>query len=272
MKSIIQPVIESIHNPRMRAQLLEHFSRQADSFADIERSFHALTSGAHDRERLNCFFNSWSMTNNSAMTVAGLANRLTLLRHKNQPVRDPMRLLQALTSLHRIVDEDLGVVGGVPHKDLYMRMAASFCGDDEWQSRRYLTTEAAAFKKWKDAASLRDKDIMHGLLTTVVHEIYTHGEVEYILPLFRQWLRATGGVEGRDANVILAWIIVHTGPTEKNHFFHALDAAEHYAAAVGIDLARYDMEEIVCTYLRLKAATMNSLSHVLAGGHLASAA
>jgi hypothetical protein len=272
MKDIIQPVIESARNPHLRAQLLDYFPRQGSSYASIERSFQALVSGSHDVERLSCFFSSWSMTNNSAMTVAGIANRLTLLRHKNQEVRDPMRLLQALTSLHRIVDEDLGVVGGVLHKDLYMRMAAHFCGSDAWQSHRYVTPQAAAFKKWKDAASLRDKDIMNGLLTTIVHEIYTHGEVEYILPLFRNWLRARGGVEGREANVILAWIIVHTGPTEKNHFFHAIDAAEHYAGAMGIDLARYDMEEIVRAYMSLKAEAMDSISQVLAGGGIACAA
>lgn len=270
MKNIITPVIDSVPNVFLRSQLLDCFPRQADFFSDIEQSFHLLTSNAYSQEKLHCFFHSWSMTNNSAMTVSGIANRLTLLMHKNKPVQDPLSLLQALTSLHRIVDEDLGVVGGVLHKDLYYRMATHFCKNDDWLSLRYLTPEAADFKKWKDANSLRDRDIMIGLLTTVVHEIYTHGEVEYILPLFKSWLQSLDGIEGREANLILAWIIVHTGPTEKNHFFHAIHAVEHFTRAMDINLEQYDMDDIVHTYMQKKAATMNSISQVLAGGEIAS--
>lgn len=271
MENIITPVIESVPNVFLRQQLLEYFPRQMDSFTDIQQCFHVLASGQYDKEKLNCFFHSWSMTNNSAMTVSGIANRLTQLVHKNNPVENPMSLLQALTSLHRIVDEDLGVVGGILHKDLYYRMATHFCGNDDWLSLRYLTPESIAFKKWKDANSLRDKDIMIGLLTTIVHEIYTHGEVEYILPLFRDWMKITGDVEGRDANVILAWIIVHTGPTEKNHFFHAIHAVEHYTRAMGVQVEQYDMEEIIRTYMQKKAETMNSIMHVLIGADVAAA-
>lgn len=269
MEHIVTPVIESVPNVFLRQQLLEYFPRQVDSFTDIKQCFHILTSGQYSKEKLRCFFHSWSMTNNSAMTVSGIANRLTLLLHKNKPVQDPLSLLHALTSLHRIVDEDLGVVGGVLHKDLYYRMATHFCGDDDWLSLRYLTPESVEFKKWKDANSLRDKDIVIGLLTTIVHEIYTHGEVEYILPLFKSWMQENDGLGGRDANVLLAWIIVHTGPTEKNHFFHAIHAVEHYARAMDVHIEQYDMEDIIRTYMQKKAATMNSISQVLIGADIA---
>lgn len=272
MKTIISPVIESIDNAFIKKQLLTYFSEQTESFSAIENCFRILTSGKHSPDKLNCFFHSWSMTNNSAMTVSGIANRLTLLMHKNKPVKDPMELFQSLISLHRIVDEDLGVVGGIMHKDLYFRMATHFCKNDQWLLNRYLTPEATEFKKWKDKNSLKDQDIVIGLLTTIVHEIYTHGEVEYILPLFRKWLEENEGITGGESNAVLAWIAVHTGPTEKDHFFHAIHSLEHYARAMEIDLEKYDLKEIIETYMRRKAATMNSIANVLNGGELAAIA
>ncbi len=263
MKSIITPVLEEISNTYLKEQLLRNFGNAEHDFRTIEDTFRLLTSSAHDREKLNVFFHSWSMTNNSAMTVAGLSNRLTMLVHKNRPVQDEGLLLRSITSLNRIVDEDLGVVGGVLHKDIYYKMATHFCKGDEWMLMRYLTPEAKEFKSWKDRNSLKEMDLVTGLLTTVVHEIYTHGEVEYILPLFEQWLETQEGISGRDAQVILAWIIVHTGPTEKNHFYHAIHAVEQYTQSMGIRLEDYDLEEIIRNYMQRKAATMASIAAVL---------
>jgi len=263
MKTIIGPVLQGIPDSYLKTQLLENFSKIDENFNTIEKSFKLLTSRPHDREKLNVFFHSWSMTNNSAMTVAGLSNRISLLVHKKKEIKDEALLFRSLTSLNRIVDEDLGVVGGVMHKDIYYSMATHFCKGDDWMLMRYLTPEAKEFKRWKDANSLRERDIVIGLLTTVVHEIYTHGEVEYILPLFEKWLEETEGITGKDAKAILAWIIVHTGPTEKNHFYHAVHAVEQYTQAMGIRLEDYDLEEIISTYMELKASTMHSIHTVL---------
>lgn len=263
MKTIITPVLEGIPNAFLRNQLLTNFSKAEADFGTIQNSFQLLTSRPHDREKLNHFFHSWSMTNNSAMTVAGLSNRISMLVHKKKEIGDEALLFRSLASLNRIVDEDLGVVGGVLHKDIYYTMATHFCQGDDWMLMRYVSPEAKEFKRWKDANSLRERDVVIGLLTTVVHEIYTHGEVEYILPLFEKWLETNEGITGKEAKAILAWIVVHTGPTEKNHFFHAINAVEQYTQALGIDLESYDMAEIIATYMELKAATMASITEVL---------
>jgi len=46
-------------------------------------------------------------------------------------------------------------------------MATNICGDDGWLLRQYLDQSARAFKYWKDQNSLRNKDLLIGLLTTV---------------------------------------------------------------------------------------------------------
>ena len=167
----------------------------------IEEAFRRVTARQPHDEGLRWFFRSWSMTNNSAMCVSGLGNRISM-ELRDQPLESG-RLVDTLVSLHRIADEDLGVGNGLLHADLFYSMATTLCGDDAWQSKRYLTPEAAAFKQWKDRCALVDDDLVVGLLTTVVHEIYTHGEVEYLWPLFDGWL-ARAGMDHRAASADLA--------------------------------------------------------------------
>ncbi|WBX78299.1 hypothetical protein PG911_08575 [Tenacibaculum ovolyticum] len=258
--SIILPVIDQMKDSHLKTQLTTYFPLQEEKFSMIETSFKSLTIQKQPKETLNSFFKSWSQTNNSAMTVAGLSNRMTMLIHKNKEVKSEHDLFKSVASLNRIVDEDLAVVGRVLHSKLFYTMATNIAGDDSWLSNKYLSAEAIAFKAWKDKNSLRNKDIMIGLLTTLVHEIYTHGEVEFIIPLFENWLAKESDLSAEEIDVSLAWIRVHCGPTEKDHFFHAVDAVNSYAKAFEIDIKEYDLKQIIEDYLELKSSVMNVLN------------
>jgi hypothetical protein len=258
--SIILPVLSGMEESPLKHQLMTYFPMQASKFTIIEDSFTKLTSVTPDPENLRPFFQSWSQTNNSAVTVAGLSNRMTMLVHKNAPLTDEAHLFRSVANLNRIVDEDLAVVGKVLHSDLFYAMATNICGDDEWLSRKYLDESAKGFKAWKDRNSLRDKDLLIGLLTTLVHEIYTHGEVEFILPKFTEWLKDEFNFSHTETKNTLAWITVHCGPTEKNHFFYAVSAIMHYVEAMDVNLKDYDLEQIVADYLAKKALVMETIS------------
>lgn len=244
---------------RIRDNLIDGFSKQSHALDRIEDGFHALTRQRQDAEALCLFFHSWSQTNNSAATVAGIGNRLTLMLHRGQQVRDADALLRTLTSLDRIIDEDLAVTHRVLHADMFYRMATDIVGEDRWMSRRYLHPAAKAFKDWKDHNSLRERDPMIALLTTLTHEIYTHGEVEFILPLFRRWLARDYGFPEASVRQTLAWISVHTGPTEKNHFFHALRALEHFSTAMDVAIGDDALGSIVADYLEKKAEVIEQI-------------
>ncbi|RBW57564.1 hypothetical protein DS884_10945 [Tenacibaculum sp. E3R01] len=261
--SIISPVIDQMESSHLKTQLSTYFPLQEEKFSVIEESFKEFTSQKQNKEVLNTFFKSWSQTNNSAMTVAGLSNRMTMIIHKNQEVKSEHDLFKSVSSLNRIVDEDLAVVGRILHSKLFYNMATSISGDDSWLSNTFLNKEAIAFKAWKDKNSLRNKDIMVGLLTTLVHEIYTHGEVEFIIPLFENWLQDEGRLTESEIDSALAWIRVHCGPTEKNHFFHAVDAVNSYAKAFEIDVNNYDLKQIIEDYLHLKSEVMGVLNKEL---------
>jgi hypothetical protein len=256
---IIDPVLRSIPESHLRTELIRSFSLNAHHFDTIETGFRALTSRRQTPERLRCFFQSWSQTNNSAMTVAGIGNRLTLLLHRGREIADEPELLRTLTSLNRIVDEDLAVTHKVLHSEIFYRMATGIVGDDLWLSQGYLHPAAKDFKAWKDHNSLRDPDIFVALLTTLTHEIYTHGEVEFILPLFTRWLREENDMPEAECRRTLAWIHVHCGPTEKDHFFHALDAIHHFSRAMDVNIDDYLLGEIVETYLEKKAGVLEQV-------------
>src|SRR5580658_9133404 len=93
LKSIILSVIQEMNESHLRTQLLCHLTGQHDTFVKIENCFIRLTSKPQKKINLQYFFHSWSQTNNSAMTVAGIGNRLTMLVHKNQPIDDEHALL-----------------------------------------------------------------------------------------------------------------------------------------------------------------------------------
>lgn len=259
----IFPALRDVRDPLLREPLESAFRAEAEALHTVESCFRQVTGDYQSPEKLKYFFKSWSMTNNSAMCVSGLGNRITMQIRGGVPVEDADALLQAVTSLHRISDEDLGVGNGLLHWDLYYRMATSMCESDDWQSKRYLTAEAESFKRWKDECALRHEDLMMGLLTTLVHEVYTHGEVEYVEPMFQAWLAACSDFSDEERRRNLFWITVHCNGTETRHFGHAQDATAHYCRGHGIDLRRYDLESVFRDYLRRKAAVMASVSEVL---------
>ncbi|MEA1648443.1 hypothetical protein UAJ10_05385 [Nitrospirillum sp. BR 11164] len=259
LRNHILPVLRNMPAGPFRAPLLRAFANNEVEFATIEHGFRDLTSRRHDPEILRRFFASWSQTNNSAMTVAGISNRLTLKLHRGEPVLDPQYLLQSLVSLHRIIDEDLAVTHKILHSKMFHIMATDIVGDDAWLQNRYIDRSATDFKTWKDHMSLREPDIALGLLTTLVHEIYTHGEVEFILPLFRQWLIEHFHYSEEDTARPLRWIAVHCGGTEKNHFFHAVNTLDHYARAFEVNWDDYDLHGIAAQYLSRKAEVLRVL-------------
>jgi len=164
--------------------------------------------------------------------------------------------------LNRVADEDLGVGGQVQHFELYYRMATEFTErDDRWQSRQYCLDSAKEFKSWLDLSRLRDP-IMTGLFSLLVHEGYTHAELEMIAPLFDSWATDVMKISQKEVRKVLAWITVHNGGTEKSHFAHSCAALSHYCEGSGAEVDLALAGDIFRSYLRRKAAVMQELGQL----------
>jgi len=259
LQHLIAIELDGVADAALRAELggAIDSTSAGDALTSIADSFRTVTALTPGDETLRWYFRSWSMTNHSAMCVSGLGNRITMELRDGTPV-DPASMVQALISLHRICDEDLGVGNGLLHADLFYAMATRLCGDDEWQSKRFLTPEAHAFKQWKDRCNLIDRDLLSGLLATLVHEIYTHAEVEFLRPLFDGWLVDHDWSDDERRRALL-WIQVHCDGTELDHFGHAADALASYIAGSGRPPAPGAVRSVVDSYLEHKAAAMCSI-------------
>lgn len=241
--------------------LRKAFEAHRTDLSDIEASFSAYVESRSPSVN-PYFFHSWSMTNHSAAAVSAMGNKMSmLLGTPDGKVRDVAALQRALVSLHRISDEDLGATGGTVHQELFYEMAMAFCGSDDWQSRRYALDSAKEFKEYRNRVVVKNRDQLEALLATAVHEVYTHAEVEYILPLFQAAV-AKDGLAPREATRAVAWIRVHCGGVEHNHFSHALDAITSYAEAIGADLGSYDLDTLFGDYITRKADVMRSLAEL----------
>jgi hypothetical protein len=259
LSSIVEPVLHEMAGGPLREALLSSFDREGDALQTIEEAFVLLTSRRHDPEDLKRFFQSWSQTNNSAACVAGLGCRITLPVRSLPDETTQLGYYRVLDSLQRITDEDFGSGGEILHAELYYRMATTICGDDSWLSKRYCSPAAQEFRNLMLRQRLRDRNVLRGLLHTLVHEVYTHGEVELIHPMFQAWLPTHLGIPAPAARKVVAWITVHTAGTETNHFRHATDAVTTYCGTTGSTIDPSAAAEAFGTYLRSKAAVMDDL-------------
>ncbi|MEJ2043441.1 MAG: hypothetical protein P8X74_02740 [Reinekea sp.] len=260
---LAQQVISDVENPLLAEQLTHAFRNSSADLDIIEKAFSLLTQSDFHKDSLCRFFHNWSLTNNSAASLSGYCNRFTK-KWLDEGCINAEIYMNILRHLNRISDEDLGATGGVIHFDLYYSMATPICKGDQWLSRHYMLKEGAQFKKWREFQLLKEKDLFMGILTTLIHEIYTHSEVEFILPLFQQWLPTISEMDQKAQSQCLAWIAVHTKGTERRHFNEALKAINYIAQLLDVDLKTYDMASWFANYLHQKATLMEALSRDLA--------
>ncbi|CAI8691190.1 MULTISPECIES: hypothetical protein [Burkholderia] len=260
---IVTPVLHEMESGVLKDALVAAFSAEQGALQDIENAFHRLTERRHPAPALRTFFSSWSRTNNSAASVSGLANRITLLARSDTGSAASKQLHDVCASLQRITDEDLGALGGVLHADLFYTMATAACGDDTWLLKSSCLRSAQAFKDWTDRQRLKERDLLLGLLTTLVHEVYTHGEVEFIHDLYKSWFHTHVGIPADRVRHIVAWVTVHTGGTESNHFGHAVQAVNAFADAMQVTIDEATAKALFQDYLRRKATVMRECAQAL---------
>jgi hypothetical protein len=262
----MQSAFIQLEHESLKNVLLDTLQAEQDSVSAIDASFQSFTAKKHSLRTRRQFFASWQRTNNTAMSVEGLASRITqkaeqaLFKGENSPVA--LELFRSAGRLNRVTDEDLGVKGQILHFELYYRMATKFSdNDDAWQSREFCLPAASEFKSWLDSMRLTEP-IINGLFSMLIHEGYTHAELEMIAPMFENWAIEIMGLDKSDARRCLTWISVHNGGTEKLHFEHACAALNHYCNATTDDINLEIARQVFQNYFRRKGEVMKRLNEV----------
>ncbi|MGC5700448.1 hypothetical protein J4P02_09600 [Pseudomonas sp. NFXW11] len=251
----LEPLLNDMPACALKHMLFEAFWSEEAGLVSIEQSFQALTAMRPEPQALCQFFASWSLTHHHLGSLAGLGNRLTLLA-RSGPDESAAALYRACGSLQRITDEELGASGNTPYPELFDNMASTICGSDQWRLKANSQPSAQMFRYWIEARCLRDRDLSQGLLLSLIHRIYSHGEARFIGPLYRQWLTRDLGMPVAVAWATVAWAKVQAEVAPNQHYVHALEALAGYADAMSCSINQHAAREIFVQYLQRKARVM----------------
>ena len=246
--TIVRQVTQQLPD-RMLAEAVENaFQECLPSLHAVESYFQTLTSRRWAQPVPQQFLHGWRDTHLSAGSVAAMTCRLLTLAEE-QP-EHMATYTKAATENAKIIHEDLGLDGGDTHANLYVRLANTVCGSNEWELNTYRTPAAYEFRKWIHQRRVLTPALEQGLLTTIASEIYNHAEYTLAAPLFEKWLQQDLGISAAQTKQALAYIVVHTGDTESDHFLHGVNALQHYLAAQGRHIDYAQVQECCVEYLQ----------------------
>jgi hypothetical protein len=215
------------------------FDHEALVIKRIESVFERLAERAWSPPTLMKFFAGWRDTHLTSSSVAALVCRL-LAQNEQSPA-----FICAAQSAANIIHEDLGLTGETHHR-LFERLANRMCSSDQWKLDAFAVKSARGFSQWVHHQRV-SAPIDEALITTIASEIYNHGEYTYASPLFRKWIQEQHLVPSEQIQSTLAYILVHTGATESDHFLHCVEALEKYLEGCGGQL---DLTQVTSTCRR----------------------
>lgn len=198
-----------------------------------ERLLTGVTTADLDQDQVNTFLNGWRSTHITALYVSGLMIRIqreaTQARFQGEAMKAEL-LSEAAYHIGEIIAEDTGVVGA-NHNNLFDRFAKSVSGNDQWKLDQYEVPECIEFRKYVERQRTK-APIEDAILTTAASENWNTGEYTFFAEIVEPWLQSRGQ-DPQSAKNGAAYVSVHAGDTELNHFTHALKAWQLYCAAHG---------------------------------------
>lgn len=261
MNEILSDALAELGDNKISSAVEEGFKRSAHSLSVIERTFALLTSHVWSQKTLQTFFNAWRDTHLSSGSVSAIVCRLLEASGSRSP--GAYCFVESARSIAQVIHEDLGMCGET-HSILFERLANSICLDDEWKLNKHRVPTACEFRNWVHKKRV-DGTLDQSIFLTIASEIYNHCEYSFIAPLFKNWMQNLLGFERERIPSNMAYILVHTGATEHNHFLHGLNALLDYYSGVDRLLKYSDITDSIVEYLsQLECAYEEIYSRLIA--------
>ena len=211
------------------------------------------TKTAQDNESLKKFLNGWQATHVTALYVAGMIIRVQREAHEAKKAGEEIKsgiLNDVAYHLGEVIAEDTGVVG-IPHGAMYERFAGAMVRDNSWKREQYSLRACDDFRTYLEKARLR-APLEDAILTTAASELWNTGEYTCAAPHTRHLLEKMNIKNPVAAN---AYVAVHAGDTELDHFTHVLKAWQLYCEAEGIEAKPEKAASVLRNYIsRLEPA------------------
>lgn len=206
----------------------------------------ALMIETIDDARLRRFVRSWNETHVSSDLVGVLALRLSRAGHAD-----------AAGQMLEVIADDIGE-RSLPHREMFARFADTLCAPYSWRDGCYAEPAAKNFRRYLTQAR-QQQPLDVGILTTAASEIWNVGEYTTLSPRMDQWMQSGLGLSAQKAGVANAYVRVHAGETELNHFLHAITAYEMLCARTGQEPSPTLAGTIMTTYLHELAKAYDGL-------------
>jgi hypothetical protein len=191
--------------------------------AQADRLFSLVTSlTPADQPALRRFLNGWGDTHVSSNLVTVLALRL---------YREDMG--EAAGHMMEVIADDIGKTGK-PHAEMFATFANALCVPAEsWREARNKTESCVNFRDYLREMR-HDAPFDEAILTTAASEIWNVGEYTQLTYLMQEWMENKMGLSRGQAASANAYVRVHGGDTELNHFLHAIEAWEIQSERAGV--------------------------------------
>jgi hypothetical protein len=222
---------EALKDALMSVVASPAFAAQAQKAQAV---FARLSQADGGGAQMNGFLNGWQTVHVTALYVSGLMIRMQREAREAEKSGEHCTaelLHRAAGHIGEIIAEDTGVVG-IPHGALYERFANSIAGNDDWKLEKFSVPGCREFRAYVERGRLR-APVEDAILLTAASENWNTGEYTHAVPVILNWLQEKGGMDRQTARRNSAYVAVHAGDTELDHFTHALKAWQLYCAAHG---------------------------------------
>lgn len=148
---------------------------------------------------------------------------------------DPVSKEEIQEQISDIIAEDVGMEG-LTHHALFERFARAVTGTSRWADQDTLHGDVKIFRD--KLHKLRTHgDLSQALASLIISEIWNTGEYTFAAPLTESFLSQSSASSGFNARNSNAYMAVHSGDTEFDHFIHAVYAYCTYNSCKKISIA-----------------------------------
>lgn len=216
---------------------------------NAEQAFWRLSQQEAGSDSLNSFLNGWKTVHITGLYVAGLMIRVEREAHAARAAGDDVKaslLSEAAYHIGEIIPEDTGL-DGPQHGVLFERLATAVAGDDTWKLDENAIPECDAFRRFVELGRTKGP-VEDAILITAASENWNTGEYTYASPITNEWLGRAHQMDETRAKATNAYVSVHAGDTELDHFTHALKAWQLYNEANGTEARPEKAAEVFSDY------------------------
>lgn len=247
MQREIEHLLAALPADHITTALLDAFHQEAFNLILADEHIERVTSRSLSLSKRCYLFHNWHIIQQSGSMFSALQQRLR---------DDDVHLSLAKARQHFSRFQSLDV-------DSFFSMATRVCGSVRWLDPDYQAADAQSFQIWQHHTIVKHPDLLIGLLTLLVHEIYIQAEANLVFMQLNQ--SSVEIIPPHDPlSAVFAWSQACNRINAKPRIIHLVNALEAYCQTQQLAIQHYELTNLFRAYLDKKWAVMASVSAYIA--------